>query len=574
MKRFEEVINIVGPFGRNQKLQFVLLCIVAGCAAFYQMGNTIYSASADHYCKVYDNQTYVDQSPLKNCTIPYSLEGGAVSWDKCRRYDVNVSQGISDEVCSSQKNETLSCDRGWVYDKTWYENTVVYEYNLVCSNDWMKQLSKSFVPLGNLVGAFTFGQLSDYFGRRPIFIITMMMAMTTAIATSFAPNYPMFVIGQFFLGAFPHSLFVTAFVIIMEIIGLEYRTMCGTVIHIVFSLTYMLFGGIAFLSHGNWRQIQLIVGVIYVLYIPTFFVICETPMWLMRKHRYDDAKKVLKKFAKVNKTTLPDDIFEQDKEAFLKSKEKVIQVKPRRYTVLDLFKSPRLRRNTLLMCFNWFSCSFLYYGISLNTDQLGSNPYMTFTLAGFVEIPGCFIAWWLMKNIGRRWSFSGFAVVGGIALMLSIPPKKSIVELSIFFAMISKLCIGAVFTIAFVYAAEIYPTVVRNGGMGFSSLSARLGSITSPFIVLLDVIWGPLPLVVMGMTSVVAGLFALLLPETRNVSLPETLEDGETLGTKYYKKRETDTEERNDITPARRPSFEYKMLAQADHPSDAAVPMM
>ncbi|XP_070558191.1 organic cation transporter protein-like [Ptychodera flava] len=532
MKQFEEVINTVGAFGRYQKLQYAIIWILGGSTAFYQMGNTFYSASADHYCKVYDNQTYVDQSPLKNCTIPYSLEGGDVSWDKCRRYDVNVSQGISDEICSSGSEKTVSCDQGWVYDKTWYENTVVLEYDLVCNNDWLKQLSKSIVPLGNLVGVIIFGQLSDIFGRKPIFLINLVLVIITAVVTSFSPNYPFFVVGQFFLGAFPHSLFVTGNVIVVEMLGLQYRTMCGTMMHVAFSVFYVLYGAIAYLCNGNWRRIQLIVGLIWILYLPAIFIITETPMWLMRKHKYYRAKQVLKRFAKFNNTTLPEDIFESE-EVELKSMESDEDRKVRRSTLFDLFKTPNLRRRTLLMCFNWFSCSFVYYGISLNTDQLGSNPYVTFLIAGAVEIPGRFLAWWLMKMIGRRWALSSMAIFGGVSLMLSVLPN--IVELTVAIAMVAKLCIAGVFAIVFVYGAEIYPTVVRNAGMGVSSMSARVGSIISPFVVLLEVYWSPMPFIIMGVTSVIAGVLALFLPETRNKRLPETLEEGETFGIRTHK---------------------------------------
>ncbi|XP_070557229.1 solute carrier family 22 member 6-B-like [Ptychodera flava] len=127
MKQFQDTIKSVGGFGIYQRLHLVIISVITGSTAFFQMGNTFYSASADHYCKVYDNQTYVDQSPLKNCTIPYSSGGGDLSWNKCQRYDVNVSQGIADEVCSSRSEETINCDQGWLYDKTWYDSTVVFE---------------------------------------------------------------------------------------------------------------------------------------------------------------------------------------------------------------------------------------------------------------------------------------------------------------------------------------------------------------------------------------------------------------------------------------------------------------
>ena len=40
-----------------------------------------------------------------------------------------------------------------------------------------------------------------------------------------------------------------------------------------------------------------------------------------------------------------------------------------------------------------------------------------------------------------------------------------------------------------------------------------------------------LPLIIFGSLSIVAGLLALLLPETLNKHLPETIEDGEKFGT-------------------------------------------
>ncbi|XP_078001462.1 organic cation transporter protein-like [Glandiceps talaboti] len=528
MKQFEEVIQTVGPFGRYQKFTFIAIFIIGGSTAFFQLGNSFYSASADHYCRVYNNQTYTDVSPVKNCTIPYTGNGDDIVWNKCKRYDVhvNASQEVSAEVCFPRSDDTLSCDQGWIYDKTWYENTVVFEYNLVCDEDWMKALSKSIVPLGNLIGVVMFGQLSDIFGRRIVYIITLITAVAVAIATSFAPSYPLFVIGQFCLGAFPHACFVTTQVMIMEMVGLEYRTVCGTLPHLSFGIFYMLLAAIAYLCGGDWRMIHLICGCIWILFLPSIFLFTDTPMWLMQKHKYDKCTKVLQRFAKYNKTTFPDDYFKEEKKLQQKGKHEVDE---RSYTLVDLFKSPRLRLRALVMCLNWFSCSFVYYGIALNTDQLGENPYITFALAGFVEIPACLIALWLMKAIGRRLTLCGFAVIGGLALILSVPIE--ITELSIAVAMLAKLCISGVFALVYVYGLEIYPTVVRNAGMGISSMSARVGSIISPYVMLLSVYWTPLPFVVMGGVSVIAGLTVLYLPETRNRKLPETIEEGETFGT-------------------------------------------
>ncbi len=61
--------------------------------------------------------------------------------------------------------------------------------------------------------------------------------------------------------------------------------------------------------------------------------------------------------------------------------------------------------------------------------------------------------------------------------------------------------------------------------MGMSSMSARIGGILAPQILELRHISTPLPLLVFGVMSIVAGSLAFLLPETLHKNLPQRLED-------------------------------------------------
>ena len=68
--------------------------------------------------------------------------------------------------------------------------------------------------------------------------------------------------------------------------------------------------------------------------------------------------------------------------------------------------------------------------------------------------------------------------------------------------------------------------------MGMSSMFARISGIIAPVILILGNFWKPLPLIVFGGCSLLAGVLALLLPETLNQDLLETIQEGEEHGSK------------------------------------------
>ena len=46
-----------------------------------------------------------------------------------------------------------------------------------------------------------------------------------------------------------------------------------------------------------------------------------------------------------------------------------------------------------------------------------------------------------------------------------------------------KLCVSSGFEVLYLLSSELFPTVVRNVGMGASSACARAGSMVAPYIV-------------------------------------------------------------------------------------------
>lgn len=60
-----------------------------------------------------------------------------------------------------------------------------------------------------------------------------------------------------------------------------------------------------------------------------------------------------------------------------------------------------------------------------------------------------------------------------------------LMELATLLEMLGKLGVTAAFCVVYAVTSELFPTVVRNMAMGTCSMTARIGSIVSPFIIYL-----------------------------------------------------------------------------------------
>lgn len=85
------------------------------------------------------------------------------------------------------------------------------------------------------------------------------------------------------------------------------------------------------------------------LYVPS--LIPESPRWLIANNRLIEAHDILQKFAKKNGVPLDHDhLGHVIKEAKKSELQKERQKKP---GLLDLVKTPKLRRRTIICTFNW-----------------------------------------------------------------------------------------------------------------------------------------------------------------------------------------------------------------------------
>ena len=72
--------------------------------------------------------------------------------------------------------------------------------------------------------------------------------------------------------------------------------------------------------------------------------------------------------------------------------------------------------------------------------------------------------------------------------------------------------------------AELCPTLIRNTGVGLGSTASKIGGLTAPFIAGLQSYLSYIPLLVFGVSSLIGGVLAVILPETLGAPLPQTLD--------------------------------------------------
>ena len=86
--------------------------------------------------------------------------------------------------------------------------------------------------VGLLIGSMAFGVISDKFGRRKALILGAVMSGCISVAQSFVKNYWLYFVLRLLLGISAKGLFMIAFMICVEISGVDYKTTLGILIQV------------------------------------------------------------------------------------------------------------------------------------------------------------------------------------------------------------------------------------------------------------------------------------------------------------------------------------------------------
>ncbi|XP_053908533.1 solute carrier family 22 member 6-A [Cuculus canorus] len=467
---------------------------------------------------------------------------GSLGWadgplGSCRRY---VAQSSGNGTGGPRATEP--CQDGWDYDLSVYVATIVNEWDLVCGRRQLRQMAQSLYMAGVLLGALVLGGLSDRFGRKALLLWSYAQLGLMGTCTAFAPNYALYCLFRFMGGMALSGFGLSIACLVVEWIPTPYRAVTVAITGFAYTLGQILLAAIAY-AVPHWRWLQLTVSLPFFVFLLSSWWLAESARWLVLSGKAERAVKVLQRVAKVNKKKEEGEKLTVE---ILKAnmKEELAGLKAS-YSVSDLVRTPVIRHIFLCLSIVWFSISFSYYGLAMDLQNFGVSIYLIQVIFGAVDFPAKVVVTISISYIGRRVSLMVTLFLAGLVIITNIFVSTELQTVRTALAVIGKGCLSAAFNCVFLFTTELYPTPIRQTGLGFGSTMARVGGIVAPLVKMMEEYYPFLPPAVYGVAPVVAAVVAAFLPETLNKPLPDTIEEVEN----RVKQQKVDLKEKIPLQP-------------------------
>lgn len=332
--------------------------------------------------------------------------------------------------------------------------------------------------VGAVPGAFFWGWMADRIGRRKAFIGT---ALNFSIATgimALTPNsggWIFLTILRFFVGFGVSGLFAVDQALVQEFVPTHKRGWVGGLV--TACLPVGLFVGAVLGKwlepHVGWRGLFAIGLLPALLTILIRVWVPESPRWLIRKGRLDEARKSIAWALGVspNEIQLPATALKEEPHTPWRE----IFKYPRSCIVSCLVSLSQTGGNGLVL---WVVTLFVL--IIKITPQQASGLVIWLSLSGFA---GRLFFSYLSDAIGRRASGAIVGIAGGILLVAAgYFYNVFIGGMSLFFLLITiqRFFGDGSYAVIGPYSAEIWPSQLRASGMGFGYGVGNIGKILGP----------------------------------------------------------------------------------------------
>ena len=363
---------------------------------------------------------------------------------------------------------------------------------------------------GMLLGAWFFGILADYTGRKKSLSLAVLTFGLGSMISAFVQNLNQLILLRFIVGLGLGGSLPVASSYFAEFMPKKIRGAMISILESFWAVGTIIIGIVALIVKAEWRGILLFGGAI-ILALPLLASLPESPRFLLLKGKIKEAEKIIEKIFEVSVT---------------------LEMPENRYgkiTITELWS--KYARTTLMLTISWFSIAFAYYGFfiwlpkflasSLNITVFKSFQY--FIITAVAQLPGYWSAAYLIEKVGRKKTLSSYLFISGLAGLLfykfASSGNASMILLSaVLFSFFNLGAWGAIYA----YTPELYPTGVRGTGTGWAGAMARIGGGLAPIVAgrVMEVSTVGVAVLIIAVISLVGALdVALLGKETKGKAL-------------------------------------------------------
>ena len=403
----------------------------------------------------------------------------------------------------------LALGLGWMLDA--FEVTLVGNILPILRAEWSLGTLESTLAIslwlaGILVGALAFGWAADRFGRRRLFLLTLLVYASATFAAAFSPNFAIFLVLRVIAAIGVGAEYSVVNAAVAELMPARWRGRAAALVMSFWPLGALLGGALTLAvlalapPHLAWRIVFGFGAGIALFALWARRNLPESPRWLMSRGRAEEAAAAY---------------------AQLTGTRDALHWRPEAQSYLAV---SRWFNELGILCRNFparlalgsaldFSEAGGYYGLfaliplvvipALHLSFAGTPLFYLVGSAG--GLTGALTAAWLIERAGRKFAVTAFYVSAVLTLagMAAAIGAGTAATLAVF-VLASAVTTGS-WVAAYPAFAEIFPTRSRATGIGVSVAVGRVAAIIAP----------PLLVFVAGyysaqMALVAAGLFYVI----------------------------------------------------------------
>lgn len=378
-------------------------------------------------------------------------------------------------------------------------------------------LSIGFV--GMAIGAALGGCFADRVGRKTVFTATLVIFGLANAGMACSWTLTALLIARFIIGLGLGAELPVASTLVSEFSPTRHRGRMTVLLESFWAVGWIIaaaIGAFVIPNTGDWGwRWALLIGALPLLYaVVTRAHIPESVRFLESKGREDEAEQAVRYFEQASGVA----------PVASPKAEPLPAIRTR-----ELFGHQYLAR-TVAIWLTWFFVNFSYYGAftwmpSLLADQFGSltSSFGYTLIISLAQLPGYFLAAWLVEIWGRRRTLSVFLAVSAVAAF-AFSQAGSVAAVIGFGMLLSASNLGA-WGVLYAVTPEIYPTRLRGAASGAAAAVGRVAAIIAPLLVpwFLTLSGGnkTVAFVIFAVAFVLGCMAALCLPERKGLDLED-----------------------------------------------------